>query len=162
MRAAPTRAVVGGVAHLYQGDLDLGRRAVELLADDDLGPGVVVEELSYGAVAVVQRLQELKPELLVLVGAKARGRTPGTVQRREVVPAPRSNEELQGAIADAITGYIDVDLVVDVAQAFDALPPSTVAIEVEPAATEPSERLSAAAEAALPEVLELVRRELRP
>ena len=159
---APTSAsvVVGGVGHLYQGDLDLGRVAVERLRHDDLGSGVVVEEFSYGAVAVAQRLEELSPQLLVLVGAKERGREPGTVERREVTSLPRSPEEVQGAVADAITGYIDLELVLVVASGLGALPPRVVAIEVEPAATVPSEHLSPEAEAALAHVLQLVRREL--
>ena len=158
--AQTTRAVVGGVAHLFQGDLDLGRRAVEMLAHDSLGAEVVVEEFSYGAVAVAQRLQELRPALLVLVGAKERGRPPGTVERYDVVPLPRPLDELQAAVADAITGYIDLDLVLEVAQALGALPARTVAIEVEPASTAPSERLSPSAEAGLEEVVALVRREV--
>ena len=163
MPAAPTerpRVVVGGVGHLYQGDLDLGRRAVERLAHDDLGSGVVVEEFSYGAVAVAQRLEELRPERLVLVGAKARGRAPGTVERREIVALPRPIEEVQAAIADAVTGYIDLDLVLEVAQGLGALPAQAVAIEVEPQSTAPSEHLSPLAEAALADALDLVRREL--
>ena len=154
------RAVVGGVAHLYQGDLDLGRRAEEHLAHGSLEPGVVVEEFSYGAVAVALRLQELQPELLVLVGAKARGRAPGSVERREITALPRPVGEIQGAIADAVTGYIDLDLVLEVAHGLGVLPERTVTIEVEPESTEPSEQLSPAAEAGLIEALELVRREL--
>jgi hydrogenase maturation protease len=159
-RTSTADAVVGGVAHLYQGDLDFGRRVVEVLAHDNLGPGVVVEEFSYGAVAVAQRLQELHPALLVLVGAKERGREPGKVERREITPLPRPAEELQAAVADAVTGYIDVDLVLEVAQALGALPGRTVTIEVEPATTEPCEHLSPSAEAALADVVDLVREEL--
>ena len=166
MRAAPTEArvataVVGGVAHLYQGDLDLGRHVVDQLAHADLGPGVCVEEFSYGAVAVAQRLEELNPDLLVLVGAKARGREPGTVERREITALPRSIEETQAAVVDAVTGYIDIDLVLEVAQALRALPRKTVTIEVEPARTEPSEQLSPQAEAALAQAVELIRSEVR-
>ena len=152
--------VIGGVGHLYQGDLDLGRVAVERLAHDDLGDGVVVEEFSYGAVAVAQRLEELAPERLILIGAVERGREPGTVERREVTSLPRDPIEIQGAISDAITGYIGLELVLEVAHGLGALPPWTVAIEVEPAETEPSEHLSAAGEAALAEVIEVVQREL--
>lgn len=155
-----TRAVVGGVGHLYQGDLDLGRRAVERLTHDSLGPGVIVEDFSYGAVAVALRLEELRPELLVLVGAKERGRAPGAVERREVVALPRPVPEIQGAIADAVTGYIDIDLVLEVAHGLGVLPDRTVTIEVEPGSTDPAVHLSPAAEAALSEALGLVRREL--
>ncbi len=40
--------LVGGVGHLYQGDLDLGRLAAERLAHDDLGADVAVEDLTGG------------------------------------------------------------------------------------------------------------------
>ena len=156
-----TKVVVGGVAHLYQGDLDLGRVAVERLAHDNLGPGVDVEEFSYGAVAVAQRLEELRPDVLVLVGAIGRGRAPGTVERREVTILPRDPLEIHGAIAEAVTGYIDLDLVVEVAHGLGTLPPRTVTIEVEPARTEPSEQLSPQAEAALAQAVDLVRSEVR-
>ena len=131
------------------------------MAADDLGRGVAVEEFSYGAVAVAQRLEELRPDLLVLVGAVARGREPGAVERREVTEDDPDPLEVQGAIADSVTGYIGLDLVVDVARGLGALPPRTVVIEVEPAETAPSEHLSPAAEAALAQAIDLIRREVR-
>ena len=162
MPAAPTkpRVVIGGVGHLYQGDLDLGRVAIDRLARDDLGEGVAVEDFSYGAVAVVQRLEELAPEALVLVGATTRGRPPGAVERREVAILPRSPEEIQTAVADAVTGYLDLDLVVEVAHGLEALPRRVVTIEVEPARTDPSEQLSSEAERGLLEAIALVRTEV--
>ena len=161
MPAAPTEIVVAGVAELFQGDLDLGRRAVEILAAEELGEGVLVEELSYGAVAVAQRLEDLRPAALILVGAAERGRAAGAVERREVPGRRLSPEDAQLAVGDAVTGYVSIDLVVQVAQALGALPPATVAIEVEPASTEVSEVLSPEAEAGLVEALELVRAEVR-
>ena len=133
---------------------------MERLAHDNLGPGVDVEEFSYGAVAVAQRLEELRPDVLVLVGAIGRGRAPGTVERREVTILPRDPLEIHGAIADAVTGYIDLDLVVEVAHGLGALPPRTVTIEVEPARTEPAVTLSPEALAGLETALRLVRDEV--
>lgn len=153
--------LVGGVAELWQGDLDLGRRAVETLAAEDLGTGVLVEELSYGAVAVAQRLEDVRPAALVLVGAAERGRPPGSVERRELPPAPLPPAEAQLAVGDAVTGYVSIDLVVQVAEALGSLPPDVVAIEVEPASIEPSEQLTPVAAAGLAEALELVRAEVR-
>jgi hydrogenase maturation protease len=152
------RVLVGGVAHLYQGDLDLGRLALERLGE--VGAGVVVEDLSYGAVAVAQRLEELEPERLVLVSAVVRGRPPGTVERRTPNGAARSPEEVQRSVADAATGYLHVDLVLDVAQAFGVLPRDTIVVEVEPASVEPAERLSSVGARALDDAVALVRREL--
>lgn len=153
--------LVGGVGQLYQGDLDLGRRAVERLASEDLGPGVVVEDLYYGAVAVTQRLEDLDPEALVLVGAVARDRTPGTVEVRPVEDLDLDVDTVQTAVRDAATGYVDIDLVVEVAWGLGVLPPRTVTVEVEPVRTGPDEELSPAAREGLEEALALVRREVR-
>ena len=152
--------VVGGVGQLYQGDFDLGRVAVERLRDEDFGDGVVVEDLSYGAVAVAQRLEELRADALILVGAVERGRPPGSVTCLPVTTLTLTPSEVQLAITDAVTGYIAIDLIVEVAHGLGMLPPHTVAIEVEPARVEPSVTLSREAEVALGEVLELVRQEV--
>ncbi|MDP9405633.1 MAG: hypothetical protein M3O86_03385 [Actinomycetota bacterium] len=153
--------LVGGVSELYQSDLDLGRRAAELLAAEAFGNHVLVEDLHYGAVAVAHRLAELRPSTLILVGATPRARTPGTVSRRRVAAPSVDPVETQIAVADAVVGYVDVDLVVRVAAGFGALPPRTVVIDAEPAATSPSDRLTPAGEAALQEVVSLVRTEVR-
>lgn len=152
--------LVGGVGRLWQGDFDLGRVAAERLAGEELGEGVLVEDLFYGGVGVAWRLDDLKPGALVLVGAAARGRPPGTVERRELT-APRLPVTEQGsAVGEAITGYVSIDLLVDVAAAFGVLPERTVAVEVEPASQEPSHRLTDVCAAALPRALELVRAEV--
>ena len=152
--------LVGGVAELFQGDLDLGRRAVLRLAEEELGEGVEVEELSYGGVAVAQRLQDLRPDALVLVAAHARGLRPGAVERLVVGPSRLTPAELQLAVGDAVTGYVTIDLLIEVATAFEVLPETTVAIEVEPASVQPSETLTPEAEAALEDALSLVREEV--
>jgi len=159
--AAPVTLVVGGVSELFQRDLDLGRLAIEALQAEDLGPGVVVEELHYGAVAVAQRLDDLRPAALVLISAVRRGRPPGTVQRSRLDPPERTPAEVQAAIGDAVTGYVHPDLVVDIAAALGVLPPRTVTVEVEPEYTGPGEGLSNSAAAGLAIALDLVRAETR-
>jgi hypothetical protein len=152
--------LVAGVGELFQGDLDLGRLAVARLATEGLGDDVLVEELSYGGVAVAQRLEDLRPEVLILVAAHPRGRVPGSVERREIGPPELTPAELQLAVGDAVTGYVTIDLLVEVAQAFAVIPARTVCFEVEPAKVEPSEQLSLEAQAGLEAALELVRAEV--
>ena len=153
--------LVGGVGQLYQGDLDVGRVAVERLSAKGLGPGVVVEDLHYGAVAVAQRLDELRPSALVLVGAADRGRPPGTVERRWWGGLRVDPEKAQQAVANAVTGYVDIDLVLEVASALGPLPSRTVTVEVEPACIEASETLSDEATTALDQAVGLVWAEVR-
>ncbi len=153
--------LVGGVGQLFQGDLDVGRLAVERLMAEPLGRDVHVEDLHYGAIAVTQRLEELGVDALVLVGAAARGRPAGVVERRRIRDLSLTTEQVQRAVGDAATGYVTVDLVVEVSAGFGVLPERTVVVEVEPAETTVGERLSPAVEAALPQALELVRAEVR-
>lgn len=153
--------LVGGVSELFQSDLDLGRIAVERLQSEGWGEQVLVEDLHYGAVAVVQRLEDLDPETLVLISAVRRDRVPGCVERRRIEPSPLSVEELQVAVGDAVTGYVHVDLIIDVATGLGALPPRTVVVEVEPERTDAGEGLSEPGTAGLEEALEVVRVEIR-
>ncbi|GAC1328528.1 MAG: hypothetical protein NVSMB13_15720 [Mycobacteriales bacterium] len=157
----PVTVLVGGVSELFQRDLDLGRLAVERLALEDLGPGALVEELHYGAIAVAQRLEELRPAALVLISAVRRGRVPGTVVRRRLDPPVLPAAEVQAAVGDAVTGYVHPDLVVEIAAALGVLPPRTVAVEVEPAETGSGEGLSGPARTGLDQALALVRAEAR-
>lgn len=152
--------LVGGVGELFQTDLDVGRRAVELLAGEQLGTGVFVEELHYGAVAVAQRLDELGPEWLLLIGAVEWGGAPGAVRRRvmrDLAPAP---DDVQAAVRDAAVGYVDIPLLLDVCAGFGALPSRTVLLEVQPARTGSGDELSEEVQASLPELCRLVRAEL--
>lgn len=152
--------LVGGVGELYQGDLDLGRRVAGLLAEEDLGRGVMVEDLHYGAVAVAQYLQDLAPDTLILVGAVARGRPSATLERRRIAAVTLEDADLQVAVGDAVTGYVAIDLVIEVGAGFGALPDRVVTIEVEPVTTSPGDTLSPEVGALVPQVLDLVRTEV--
>lgn len=153
--------LIGGVGELFQGDLDLGRVVVERLLGEDLGEHVLVEDLHYGAVAVAQRLEEVKPSHLVLVAGVVRGHAPGSVHRRVTNASEFDPAQVQLAVGDAVTGYVSIDLVLEVAAGFGVLPERTVAIEVEPATTALCDSLSPEAMRALEDVLDLVRTEVR-
>jgi hypothetical protein len=154
-------ALIGGVSQLYQGDLDLGRRAAARLAEQPPGnPEVLVEDLYYGAVAIAQRLQELTPSMLLLVGAERRGRTPGSIERRRIPQLDLRPEEVQVAVGDSVTGYVGIDLVVEVAWGLGVLPPRTVALEVEPVTIGPGTELSPVGADALERVVAMARLEV--
>ncbi|MGI8683682.1 MAG: hypothetical protein ACR2MO_01005 [Acidimicrobiales bacterium] len=153
--------LIGGVGELFQGDLDLGRVAAERLQAEDLGEHVLVEDFHYGAVAVAQRIQELKPAHLVLIGGIVRGRAPASVTRALVDGSAFDPADMQLAVGDAVTGYVSIDLVVEVAAGLGVLPGRTVTVEVEPASVELCDHLSAQVVDVLDEVLDLVRAEVR-
>jgi hypothetical protein len=151
--------LVGGVGELYQGDLDFGRLAAEQLAGADLGPDVLVEELHYGALAVAQRIAELRPAALVLIGACPGSQAPGRLRRRRIHGHRPSTADFQQSLGGAATGYVGIDLVIDVAAGLGVLPDRTVTVELEPVTTGPAARLSPLAARALPQAVGLARAE---
>jgi hypothetical protein len=155
------QVLIGGVSELFQTDLDVGRLVVNQLQVEYLGPGVVIEELHYGAVAVAQRFEDLRPATLILVSAVVRDRPPGTIERRLIIPAELSSAEVQGAVGDAVTGYVHPDLIVEIATALGLLPVRTVAVEVEPEVVTTGDGLTPCVAAVMDDLLEMVRIEAR-
>jgi hypothetical protein len=151
--------LVGGVGELYQGDLDFGRHAAGQLAEMDLGRDAVVEELHYGAIAVAQRIAELRLSALVLIGACPGGEAPGSVRRRRIRDHRPSVAEFQNSMGGAATGYVGIDLILDVAAGLGVLPARTVTIELEPVNTGSAAALSPEATRALPQAVGLARAE---
>lgn len=151
--------VVGGVGELYQGDLDFGRLAADQLAAAEIGPGVLVEDLYYGALAVAQRIAELAPAALVLIGARAGGQPAGSLRRRRISGHRPSTADFQRSVGGAATGYVGIDLIIDVAAGLGVLPGRTVTIEVEPATTAPATTLSPPVARALPQAVDAARAE---
>lgn len=154
------KIVVGGVGELYQGDLDFGRRFVEQFEPDPGPAEVFLEDFHYGAVAVSQRIEEVSPQALVLVGAERRQRTPGRVYRSLMRPHDLDVESARLSVESAATGYVTLDLVVEVLQALGTAPPRVVVFELEPEEVGPSDEMSEAALSAIPATSDLVRREI--
>ena len=119
-RVTACRAFVGSFGTPGHRDLDFGRQVIDCLQQLDWPAGVVVEELPCSPALVLNRLQELRPVKVVLLGAVPRGdEAPGAVRRyafhHATVP--------------------DVDHRLTLARQWGGLPADTVVIEVEPADT---------------------------
>lgn len=152
--AAGERVLVGGVGYRWMGDASFGPVVCDRLAELPRAPGVDAADLGYGALYVVQDLADARPpyDRLVLVAGIPRGRPPGTLERRRWRPAPCAVDEVQERVREAGAGVVDLDHLLVVGQHFGALPPEVVLYELEPVTLE-GERLSAEAEALVPELL---------
>jgi len=103
--------------------------------------GVVVEDLSYNPIAVVQRLEDEPPDqrferAVIVAAAERTGRAPGTVVAYRWDGALPVDEEIHRAVTEAVTGVIAVDNTLIVTRHFGALPEEVVVVEVEPAVHE--------------------------
>lgn len=150
--------LVGGVGLPWLRDLDLGTQFVRRVEQRSWPDGVVVEDLSYAAHRVLHRLQELCPQRVVLVGAMPRElQAPGTVRCYQLDLTPPPDEEVQERLGEAVGGIIDLDHTLAVVRYWHGFPEDTVVIEVEPEDRSFGLGFSAPVEAALEEVLDLVR-----
>ena len=123
--------------------------------------GVVVEDLSYSAHLVLHRLQELRPQKVVLVGAVSRGLDPpGTVRRYELGASTPDAEEVHGSLVEAIGGRVGLDNMLSVVRHFGGLPADTVVVEVEAADSSFGLGFSDETAAAIDPLLDVVRTEV--
>ncbi len=156
------RVLVGGVGYRNLRDHSLGPWFTDEFAWRS-GDGVEIEDVSYHPVGLSQNLTDRKPyDRVVLVGAVARGRPPGTVQAYRwsgELPPP---EEIQARVAEAVTGVISLDNVLTVVGAFGGFPDDVRVVEVEPADEGWGEGFSPQVTARLEEIEEAVWSSTKP
>jgi hydrogenase maturation protease len=153
------RTLIGGVGYSCLRDGSLGPLVVADLARESWPGGVEVEDLSYGPIAVMQRLQDADPpfDRLVLVAAVRRGRVPGQVTVYRWDGRLPAAEEIQARVAEAVTGVISLDNLLVIAGFFNTLPADVSVLEVEPEDEGWGEGLSDPVRTARRDVMEAVR-----
>ena len=155
------RVLVGGYGSPACRDLDFGERFVRLAEALEWPEGVLVEDLSYSAHLVLHRLQELRPQKVVLVGAVSRGfDPPGTVRRYQLGASAADAEEVHGSLVEAIGGRVGLDNMLSVVRHFGGLPADTVVVEVEAADSSFGLGFSDEMAAAIDPLLDVVRSEV--
>lgn len=155
------RILIGGIGLPWRRDLDLGRVLIGDLAKASWPDGVRVEDLSYSAHRIMHTLQDLNPERLILVGATVReNAAAGTVRRYRPDDGPIDADDLVARLGESVGGVIDLDHTLIVNRHFGTLPDDTIVIEIITGDDAFGVGYSAAVEAALPQVVELVREDV--
>ncbi len=154
------RILVGGVGLPWRRDLDLGRLIVEALAGEPWPADVLVEDLSYSAHRVMHRLEEVRPDRLVLVAATERGDEPGTVRTYAVGGEEPDPDDVTARLGESVGGVIDLDHIIVVNRYFGTLPADTVVVEVETGDQAFGVGYSPAVERSIPAVVAAIRREV--
>ncbi|HXG90471.1 MAG TPA: hypothetical protein VNJ02_19255 [Vicinamibacterales bacterium] len=131
------RTLVGAIGYRNLRDHSVAFEVLDQLAGDDLGADVVLEDVSYNPIAVVQWLEsdddQAKFDRVILVSGIGRpGRAAGALTIREWDRLLPSDELIQQAIAEAVTGIISLDNTLVIAGYFRVLPASVTIVEIEP------------------------------
>ncbi len=150
------RVLVGGVGYRFLRDGAIGPYMSDHLARSAAN-GIEVEDLGYHPIGFTQNLQDRPAyDRIVLVGAIARGREPGTVTAYRWDHALPSDKEIQERVSEAVTGVISLDNLLIVTQALGAFPDDVRVVEIEPADEGWGEGFSPVVEAKLAEIEEAV------
>jgi hydrogenase maturation protease len=160
--AASSGVLVGGVGYRWFGDGSFALLVSDALADLEWASGVDVLDLGYGALHVAMDLADIDPpyQRVVLIAVTERGRVPGQLYRFECDPGAPSAQDVQDRMYEAGAGVIDLDHLLVIGRHFGGLPDDVVAVELEPHPGTRGDQLSAAAQALLPQAVDLVRREV--
>lgn len=139
--AASVRVIVAGLGYRNLRDHSVGVAVTDRLEQEAWPPGVLVEDLSYNPIAVVQRLDDEPADqrferAIVVAAVERNGRAPGTIVAYRWDGVLPVEEEIHRAVTEAVTGVIAVDNTLVVARHFGALPEEVVVVEVEPAVHE--------------------------
>jgi len=157
LRHEKGHTLVGAIGYRYLRDHSASMVALDRLAAEHWPPGVVVEDLSYGPIALVPRLEEGGFQRSLLLAAVSRpGRAPGTLTAYVWDGVLPGLDVIQTAVTEAVTGVISLDNALFVTRHFGALPADTVVVEIEPEREEFGEELTPAVEAAVTRMCALV------
>lgn len=97
------------------------------------GHDLTIEEMSWGAIAVVQSLQARveAPERVVLVGPTDRGLPPGTVSCRRWTGGDLDAAAVQDRVFEAVTGVISLDNLLVIGEHFGIWPDELITVELQ-------------------------------
>ncbi|CAN5247985.1 hypothetical protein BH20GEM2_BH20GEM2_03810 [soil metagenome] len=131
----PPHTLIGGVGHPELQDISVGPVLSLKFAEEEWPQGTLVEDLSYGPVAVMHRFNDFDPPLrrVILFGAVRRERQAGALAAYRWDRALPEDEEIQDRVAEAVTGVIGLDNLLIVTTALGAMPAEVLVVEVEPA-----------------------------
>lgn len=152
--------LIAGVGHPNLKDLSFGQVLLQHLQTEAWPNFVTLENLSFGAIAVLQWFEDApgKFDRVVFITAAERNRAPGTLETYRWQFPLLDETKVQDAVAESVTGIISIDNLLLILQQFHALPAEVEIIELEPVESDIGFACSDAITARFDEYTELVRR----
>ena len=155
--------LIAGVGYSHLTDLSFGPHLIESLQRREWPEDVVLEDLSYGPIAVLQWFQERRERFdhAIFVGAMQRENgIPGELRTYRWDAGSWTEQDVQERVAEAVTGIVSLENLLMILDYFGELPDQPVVIEFEPIVVEWGLDLSPAGRERLQEVGEVIAREV--
>ncbi len=157
VRESALRTLIAGVGHRFWGDRSAGPLWVDRMGGLDWPADVVLDDYSFGALAMTQQLQAAPYDRVAFVTAEERGRAPASLHWKRHIPQPSDPEHVQACVGEAGGGVVAIDLLLVIADYYQALPADTWVLEIEPADASWGDELSPRVDGLYPRAVEVLR-----
>ena len=157
--------LVAGVGYQHLSDLSFGSVLVERMQAMEWPDDVCIEDFGWGPISILHWFEESpgkRFERAIFAGAVERGREPGKLYTYAWLADKPDPEVVQVRISEALTGVISLENLLIIAQHFEALPPDTTVVELEPVEQEWGSDLSEIGQQRMEEALTWIQNEVQP
>lgn len=120
---------------------------------------VVVEEMNWGPIAIVQYFQALKipfDRVIFLVAIERASRKTGDISIYRWMGGLPDETQIQACVGDAATGVISVENLLVIGEHFEIWPKKVFLVDVEPGKEQAGEHLTPEVESRVPEILSIL------
>ncbi len=151
------RILVAGVGHRFWQDFSAGPVWTDRLTEFDWPTDVDIKDFSFGAIAMMQNLQDVAYDRIVFLTAESRDRTPGTLHVYRYESGNETPERVQEYVGEAGGGVVAIDPLLSISGYFGVLPLETWVVELEPNRKEWNDLAESGLDALFPQVVKQVR-----
>ncbi|MDX1522596.1 MAG: hypothetical protein R3264_13290 [Anaerolineae bacterium] len=157
--ASSRRVLVGTLGYQFLRDYSLGPKLLPDLQALEWPPGVDVEEMNWGPVAIVFHFEALETpyDRVVILTASQRGRPIGTLTLYRWGGTLPPQEEIQDRVSEAVTGVISLDNLLVIGEHFRIWPDEVLIVDVEPGIEEAGDIFTPPVESLVPTVISTVK-----
>lgn len=153
------RVFVGTVGYHVLRNHSVGPILLPQLKQMGWPPGVQVDELNWGPIAVVQQFQALAQpydRVIILTAVHREERQVGDISVLQWQGGLPDEGQIQACVGDAATGVISVDNLLVIGEYFSIWPKELFLVDVEPGSEQAGEELTPEVAAKVPEILKLI------
>lgn len=154
------RTLIGTVGYHLLSNHSVGPVLLPQIESLDLPSNVVVEEMNWGPIAIVQYFQTLEipfDKVVFLVALERPERQIGDINIFKWEGNLPSETQIQACIGDAATGVISVENLLVIGEFFNIWPKELYLLDIEPGPEMAGEHLSEDLQSKVPEILETLK-----
>ena len=147
---------IGTVGYHNLSNHSIGPALLPQLQKMNWAPGVDVDELNWGPIAIVQKFQALPTtydRVILLSAIERAGRNIGDITVFKWMGKLPDEEMIQRCIGDAVTGVISVENLLIIGEYFKIWTGETFVVDVEPGPEQAGENFTEEMQRAIPDII---------